>query len=492
MLKISISVMWILFNMVPLCMASEPIWMLRLHPKEFKTLLPEINSLTNLKGVDLSGNEYELINSIIENIAGLKQIEALDLSRNGLLIIPKQVYSLSRLKQLNLAQNQLKTIPSKLFITLTKLEEINLSGNLIEELPIEIGEPQQLIYLNLESNKIKRLPNQIWKLSLLKKMNLAKNSLSGLSGDIGRLSALVNLDLGGNKLTTLPDELAELSALESLDISWNQINSIPNFISTLPRLRCLKYDFNPLLDPAELSWLQSFSNCTEERIQVLINSFSAPRIESDIVNLESKNSLLILLIRELLEKYFQSIITAYDFLRYEAENPSRDLQHKVENRLTFLNFLLSFSETEILYKTNEILDDYKAFAETNWITLNMSKKDAEVSPFNDYHRNIFEWQFNSSKIIFWMVIIIVITGLVFSGIQFFASLKITKFLASREACKQQIKSPTSQDRTEIEISLQAIKIKTSLIGVVILSISLAFFYLYLKYVYPINLIKPTN
>jgi hypothetical protein len=110
-----------------------------------------------------------------------------------------------------------------------------------------------------------------------------------------------------------------------------------------------------------------------------------------------------------------------------------------------------------------------------------AKYAAALTAYYDYrisgyrHReDVFAWQFLSSKIIFWVVLLIVFAGILFSAIQFF-----------RGAPKKNGKSETS-DITEMEASLQGIKVSSPVLGVVILTISIAFFYLYLVFVYPIN------
>ena len=83
----------------------------------------------------------------------------------------------------------------------------------------------------------------------------------------------------------------------------------------------------------------------------------------------------------------------------------------------------------------------------------------------------FEWQGWSSKVIFFAVLLLVLAGIVFAAVQFGVGLR----------------KPTagSETATELAIDLKGVKISSPVLGVVLLSISLAFFYLYLVYVYPI-------
>lgn len=97
-----------------------------------------------------------------------------------------------------------------------------------------------------------------------------------------------------------------------------------------------------------------------------------------------------------------------------------------------------------------------------------------VMESNRHQRQVFQWQLLSSKIIFVTVLVLVASGIYFAAVQFHHGLR----------------SGTSQaDSTEIEASLKGIKVSSPILGVIILTLSLAFFYLYLVYVYPIEFVK---
>jgi len=64
---------------------------------------------------------------------------------------------------------------------------------------------------------------------------------------------------------------------------------------------------------------------------------------------------------------------------------------------------------------------------------------------------------------FFLVVLIVLTGLVLAGLKF------------REAAQ-----------TEFEASKEGFKLKTTIVGVVILAMAMVFLYLYLFFVYPIK------
>ncbi len=94
-----------------------------------------------------------------------------------------------------------------------------------------------------------------------------------------------------------------------------------------------------------------------------------------------------------------------------------------------------------------------------------------------HRKRVFEWQLFSSKLIFFTVLLLVIIGIYFSWLQFRTGID-----------KDKEKHSESETRTELEISTSGFKVKSPILGVIILLISLAFFYLYLAHVYPIDVV----
>ena len=89
---------------------------------------------------------------------------------------------------------------------------------------------------------------------------------------------------------------------------------------------------------------------------------------------------------------------------------------------------------------------------------------------------VFEWQLVSSHIIFWVVIFLVLSGLVLSWLQF-----------TKPAPKIESEKPVS---SVLKFSFKSgIEVTSPVLGVIILVISMVFFYLYLTEVYQIRLVK---
>lgn len=93
----------------------------------------------------------------------------------------------------------------------------------------------------------------------------------------------------------------------------------------------------------------------------------------------------------------------------------------------------------------------------------------------EHREKLFSWQLRANQISFWMVLVLVFSGLVFAGIQF-----RTSMLAAKES------GDSSDVMQELSLGAQGITIRSSVIGLIILGLSLGFFYLYLVYVFPLD------
>lgn len=131
-----------------------------------------------------------------------------------------------------------------------------------------------------------------------------------------------------------------------------------------------------------------------------------------------------------------------------------------------------------------------------------SREQAAWRAYYDYrirglqHRsNTYSWQLVSSKIIFVVVILLVFVGLYFSWLQFRLSLqpRPTAVSAMTAGTKPEEAPGTALTQsavvmavTEISAGRDGIKVSSPVLGVIILVVSLLFFYLYLVYIYPIS------
>ena len=102
------------------------------------------------------------------------------------------------------------------------------------------------------------------------------------------------------------------------------------------------------------------------------------------------------------------------------------------------------------------------------------------------HRSkVFAWQYTSSIVIFVVVILLVLVGVYFSWVQFQRSVEPRAQAGKKPAANTEA-TGTKATQTTIKASAEGFEISSPVLGVIILALSLGFFYLYLAYVYPIN------
>jgi len=117
-----------------------------------------------------------------------------------------------------------------------------------------------------------------------------------------------------------------------------------------------------------------------------------------------------------------------------------------------------------------------------------------------HREGVFRWQLLSSEITFVVVVFLVLVGVFFSWLQFTAELprsrqagrgnRATEKLVGAESAgvdhdAQEVVVRT-QSAGQVKAGPEGIEVSSPVLGVIILTLSLLFFYLYLKFVYPIH------
>ena len=97
----------------------------------------------------------------------------------------------------------------------------------------------------------------------------------------------------------------------------------------------------------------------------------------------------------------------------------------------------------------------------------------------DQTRRAFSWHHSSGIIIFGVVIGLVASGLYFAAVQFNLGIR-----------HRRVSEPSGSESEVTKIEFTGFKISSSVLGVIILAISMGFFYLYLVHVYPIRTFGP--
>ena len=421
--------------------ASEYGWMPHLSPEQVQVLQPEMQLLDQLRALDLRGSPRAPLLAVLDDLVKMKQLRALDLSQCDLLIVPDTLLQMQQLRRLNLSDNKLEQVPQALFSRLPELQMLDLSYNSIQQIPDEFV----------------------------------------------ALSRLVRLDLQSNQLATLPDDLKGLTALAYLDISWNRLHRLPEQLYALPALRCLLAKPNPYDAPPDDARLRGLNDCSGQRVGLPVRQASpASPAHKTLDRLEAKSRLLTHLIQDMIKANRHFRFSMDDLRRYETKKKLTGLRGTVENRFTFFNYLLQVFDQTTPPAASDLFNAFDTYAQQNWISVASSAEPDEGSEtfVTQHQQRVFAWQLFSSKVIFWTVILIVICGLAFSALQFYASFKTPA--AEPNNARMPIDETPGNRQTEIEISPQSLKVRTSVMGVIILTLSLSFFYLYLKFVYPVQ------
>ncbi len=131
------------------------------------------------------------------------------------------------------------------------LTELDLSSDdypLLNSIPIEVFELEQLRSLKLTNNNIATIPPDITRLTHLQFLDLWGNRFQEFPHVLGNLQNLVILRLSLSSLDCVPQWLAEIKEL-SLDLSSNQLTELPESLSQLTNLTRLDLRDNPLKYP---------------------------------------------------------------------------------------------------------------------------------------------------------------------------------------------------------------------------------------------------
>lgn len=112
----------------------------------------------------------------------------------------------------------------------------------------------------------------------------------------------------------------------------------------------------------------------------------------------------------------------------------------------------------------------------------------------DFKEKTFRFQYRTGIAIFIIVSLVVFAGLCFSAWQFYLSMQQLKMQhAIARANPGGPAAPADESmKSNLEISATGVKVNSSVLGVIILVISIAFFYLYLVHVYPISFVSESK
>lgn len=259
-------------------------------------LLPsQIGNLSELRKLDLSGNELEMLPIEIGN---LSQLRELYFSNNKIADLPATINNLSWLTDLHLNGNRLGSLPMNLN-NLIRLKTLYLQENGLVMLGgLFDNQLDDLTVIDLSHNRLDFIPNTIERMPTVQKIYLNYNRLTSLPATIANLQNLTHLEIHSNRLTSLPTQLqnlniqflnlrnnsfSEFPPLQNMDslvqllISGNMLKSIPSWVNptTFPNLSSIYLSENSLVitDPTIMSFLETVSPGWQSRQIVAPGNF---------------------------------------------------------------------------------------------------------------------------------------------------------------------------------------------------------------------------
>ena len=179
--------------------------------KDYPILTSFPSTLKNLKIIGIKLKLFD------KRILTLSHLVVLELTENCISSIPDSFESLSNLKELNLSKNEINILPMKFFHcpTMKSLLLLNLSGNRLKFLPNAISNLCTLKTLNIANNDLSNISLTLGKMTQLRRLELKGNpNLTVLPGCIPRLK-LEFLSLGPECLTGSNDESEGLKLHDS-------------------------------------------------------------------------------------------------------------------------------------------------------------------------------------------------------------------------------------------------------------------------------------
>jgi Leucine-rich repeat (LRR) protein len=156
---------------------------------------------------------YRNADKIELDTTGFSNLKSLDLSGNNIKILPSEVLMAKNLKKIKL--NDCRQLDLKVVL------------QQLAKLPIE--------ELEVNSSNITYVPIEISKLSSLKKVSLANNHLTHLPWYLNYLKNIEGLNFANNAISEIDVKLGDLHELKSLNLSYNPVINKPGTMKKISK-----------------------------------------------------------------------------------------------------------------------------------------------------------------------------------------------------------------------------------------------------------------
>lgn len=209
-------------------------------PKQFA----KIGKLKNLQALQLSSNgltnfpdDFNKLSSLLyfgsvnnnfsafpKEMGGLFNLSYLEIFGCKIDSIPDDIKGLQNLKVLHIGNVEDTLRISNQLKRLSMLEEIAFESVTLDSCPVQIFKVKTAKYISLSNTKIQALPEILDKTPELEVLILDFNKISILPRSIYKCKKLMHLSLKNNKLTKIPDTICHLTSLTQLDLRGNSIS----------------------------------------------------------------------------------------------------------------------------------------------------------------------------------------------------------------------------------------------------------------------------
>ncbi|KAJ3426377.1 leucine-rich repeat-containing protein [Anaeramoeba flamelloides] len=182
-----------------------------------------VQKLPNLKKLDVSGNNFEIVDEQFETVQHLTELtlrqcqltneklkritshftaQVLNINNNAITKLPKSLGNSKNLKVFYADNNSISFIPKS--FSPENLNKLFLKNNLLKKFPLGILNCKFLQVINFESNTIIKIPKQINELTNLQKLLIRHNLIMSIPLQLFSLSELAFIDIRDNLITKLP------------------------------------------------------------------------------------------------------------------------------------------------------------------------------------------------------------------------------------------------------------------------------------------------